>query len=108
MWYRVDHDSVRRTPARGGAREAADRLNDQDLQKLLESVEQNRSKFEAALDDDLKNATLRGPRGEVKTNQFFDDLQDQVRERANVSRQTIPRAARSSPCWTTPAVSTPG
>jgi len=57
---------------------AADRLNDQDLEKLLQNIEQNRSKFEGALDDSLKNATLRGPRGEVKTNAFFDDLQDQV------------------------------
>lgn len=57
---------------------AADRLNDQDLQKLLQSIERNRSTFEAALDGDLKNATLRGPRGEVKTNEFLDDLQDQV------------------------------
>jgi hypothetical protein len=57
---------------------AADRLNDEDLQKLLQSIEQNRSKFEGALDDELKNSTLRGPRGEVKTNEFFDDLQDQV------------------------------
>jgi len=60
---------------------AADRLNDKDVQKLLESIEQNRSKFEAALDDDLKNATLRSPRGEVKTDAFLNDLQDQV-ERA--------------------------
>ena len=58
---------------------AANRLNDQDAQKLLQSIEQNRSKFEAALDTGLKNTTLRGPRGEVNTNEFFDDLQDQVK-----------------------------
>src|SRR4029450_6649176 len=57
---------------------AADRLNDEDVQKLLQSIEQNRSKFEGALDGELKNTTLRGPRGEVKTNAFFDDLQDQI------------------------------
>ena len=57
---------------------AADRLNDEDVQKLLQSIEQKRSKFEGELDEKLKNTTLRGPRGEVKTNAFFDDLQDQI------------------------------
>jgi len=57
---------------------AADRLNDQDVQKLLQTIEQDRSKFESALDDSVKNSTMRGPRGEVKTSEFFDDLQDQV------------------------------
>ena len=57
---------------------AADRLTDKEVEDLLASVENNRSKFEAALDKDLKNTVLQGPRGDVNTNEFLDDLQDQV------------------------------
>jgi hypothetical protein len=58
--------------------QAADRLTDKEVQDLLASVENSRSKFEAALDKGLKNTVLAGPRGDVNTNEFFDDLQDQV------------------------------
>jgi len=57
---------------------ATDRLTDQDVKALLERIEKKRSAFESALDDKLKNSTIKGPRGEVNTNEFFDDLQDQV------------------------------
>jgi hypothetical protein len=58
---------------------ARERLTDQEVAALLESIEKNRSAFEATLDDKLKNSTIKGARGEVNTNEFFDDLQDQVR-----------------------------
>ena len=58
---------------------ANERLSDEELKALLESIEKKRSAFEAALDDKLKNSTIKGARGEVNTNEFFDDLQDQVR-----------------------------
>ena len=57
---------------------ATDRLTDQEVEALLARIANERSAFEAALDDTLKNAIISGPRGEVKTNEFFDDLQDQV------------------------------
>ena len=57
---------------------AADRLTDKEVDDLLASVEKSRSRFEAALDQGLKNTVLQGPRGDVNTNEFFDDLQDQV------------------------------
>ena len=57
---------------------AADRLTDKEIKELLASIEKDRSTFEAALDVKLKNTVISGPRGEVKTNEFFDDLQDQV------------------------------
>ena len=60
------------------AAQAADRLTDKEVQDLLASVENSRSKFEAALDKGLKNTVLAGPRGDVNTNEFLDDLQDQV------------------------------
>ena len=60
---------------------ATERLTDQEVKTLLASIEKKRAAFEAALDDKLKNSTIRTTRGEVKTNEFFDDLQDQV-ERA--------------------------
>jgi hypothetical protein len=58
---------------------ARERLTDQEVRALLERIENERSAFEAALDDKLKNSTIKGARGEVNTNEFFDDVQDQVR-----------------------------
>ena len=57
---------------------AAGRLTDPEVKALLESIERKRSAFEAALDDKLKNSNIKGERGQVKANEFFDDLQDQV------------------------------
>jgi hypothetical protein len=57
---------------------AIDRLTDKEVQELFANIEKDRSAFEAALDVQLKNAVIRGPKGEVNTNEFFDDLQDQV------------------------------
>jgi len=57
---------------------AIDRLTDQDVKKLLETIEHNRSEFEGALDDTLKNSKIRTERGDIDTNKFFDDFQDQV------------------------------
>ena len=67
-----------RSGSTGPLATATDRLTDQDVQALLTRIETERSSFEASLDEKLKNSTIRGQRGEVKTNQFFDDLQDQV------------------------------
>jgi hypothetical protein len=58
---------------------AIDRLTDQDVKKLLDTIEHNRSDFEAALDDKLKNSTIKSERGDVNANEFFDDFQDQVK-----------------------------
>jgi hypothetical protein len=58
---------------------ARERLTDQEVKALLERIENERAAFEAALDDKLKNSTIQGARGAVNTNEFFDDLQDQVR-----------------------------
>ena len=57
---------------------AKERLTDQEVKALLESVEKKREAFEAALDEKVKNSTIKDARGEVNTNEFFDDLQDQV------------------------------
>ena len=51
---------------------ARERLTDQEVAALLERIEKKRSAFEAALDDKLKNSTIKGERGEVNTNEFFD------------------------------------
>jgi hypothetical protein len=57
---------------------AIDRLTDDEMKKLFDTIEDDRSKFEGALDDKQKNTTIRGARGEVNANEFFDDFQDQV------------------------------
>jgi hypothetical protein len=48
------------------------------VKNLLDTIEHNRSEFEAALDDKQKNSTIKGARGEVNANEFFDDFEDQV------------------------------
>ena len=58
--------------------QATDRLTDDEVEQLLGNIESGRASFEAALDQQLKNSVIRAPRGEVNTNEFFDDLQDQV------------------------------
>ena len=60
---------------------ANERLTDQEVKALLENIEKKRSAFEAALDSKLKNSTIKSETGQVNTNEFFDDVQDQV-ERA--------------------------
>ena len=57
---------------------AIDRLTDQEMKKLFDTIEEDRSKFEGALDDKQKNTTIKDARGEVNANEFFDDFQDQV------------------------------
>ena len=57
---------------------AIDRLTDDEVKKLFDTIENDRSAFEGALDDKQKNTTIRGARGEVNANEFFDDFQDQV------------------------------
>ena len=68
-------DATGSTPPRATA---PGRLTDQEVTALLESIEKKRAAFEGALDDKLKNSTIKTERGEVNANKFFDDLQDQV------------------------------
>src|SRR5262245_58059555 len=56
----------------------APRLSDKDVKALLEQVDQNRDKFKDNLDSSIKDATLRGPSGEVDVSKFLDDYKDNV------------------------------
>jgi hypothetical protein len=63
---------------------AADRLTDRDLKALVSKVEQERDRFEDALDSQLKRSVLRSPSGEVDVEHFLDDFQanvERLRER---------------------------
>jgi hypothetical protein len=62
-------------PARG---QAGERLSDNDVKQIIEAVDHGRDRFEDQLDGKVKNATLRGPRGEVKVQDYLQDLQDNV------------------------------
>jgi len=57
---------------------AIDRLTDQEMKRLFDTIEEDRSNFEGALDDKQKNTTIKDARGEVNANEFFDDFQDQA------------------------------
>ena len=57
---------------------ASDRLTDKEVSDLLDRIEHNRSEFEDALDDKVKNSIISTNRGQVNANEFFDDLEDQV------------------------------
>ena len=63
---------------------AADRLTDQDVKALVARIEQDRDRFDNALDDKLKRTILRGPSGEVNVDKYLNDFQasiDRVEER---------------------------
>ena len=57
---------------------AIDRLTNDDVKKLFDTIEHNRSEFEAALDEKQKNSIIKGSGGEVNANEFLDDFEDQV------------------------------
>ncbi len=64
-------------PAVGAAQE---RLTDKQVKQLLEDLDSTRDRFEDQLDGSLKRATLRGPAGEVKVEDYLQDLQDNVKK----------------------------
>jgi hypothetical protein len=57
---------------------ATARLTDTEVKELFDRIEHNRSEFEAALDDALKNSIIKTSGGDVNANEFFDDFEDQV------------------------------
>ncbi|BCS31176.1 hypothetical protein TBR22_A03760 [Luteitalea sp. TBR-22] len=57
---------------------AAERLGDRELSQLVERIDDQRDRFEDALDPALKRSILRGPQGEVDVARFLDDFQDSV------------------------------
>ena len=62
-------------PARA---QSGERLSDRDVKQIIEAVDHGRDRFEDQLDGKIKDATLRGPRGEVNVEQYLQDLQDNV------------------------------
>ena len=54
------------------------RLNDKEVESLLERIDHERDRFEDQLDGELKRTTLRGPAGDVQVDRFLDDLQQNV------------------------------
>jgi len=65
---------------------AADRMTDKDLKTLVERVDEERDRFEDALDGKLKSSIVRGPAGEADVGKFLDDFQnnvDRLKERMN-------------------------
>jgi hypothetical protein len=57
---------------------AAERLNDKDVTRLIERIDNERDRFEDQLDGKLKRSIIRGPGGEVNVERYLDDLQENV------------------------------
>ena len=57
---------------------AADRLTDRDVKALVARVEDDRDKFDNALDDELKNKILRDSTGEVDVKRFLNNFQESI------------------------------
>jgi len=57
---------------------AADRLTDQEVKALVARVEQDRDRFDDALDGKLKQTILRGPSGEVNVDKYLNDFQESI------------------------------
>src|SRR5262245_58850775 len=64
--------------ASGAPAQTADRLTDEDVKRLIETVNQARDRFEDQLDGKVKNGTLRSATGEMQVTRSLDDLQDAV------------------------------
>lgn len=62
----------------GSPAAAADRLTDKDVKSLVARIEQGRDRFDDALDDRVKNDTVRGPSGEVRVESFLNDFQENI------------------------------
>ena len=63
---------------RAATAQVPSRRSDEDVEKLFDEVEAARDDFDDHLDDDVKDAIIRSPRGEVKISAFLDDLEDNV------------------------------
>jgi hypothetical protein len=70
-----------------------DRLTDKDVKTLLETVDNDRDRFEDQLDGKLKGSIVRGPAGEVNVGRFLDDLQENT---GNLKDRFKPEYAASS------------
>ena len=57
---------------------AADRLTDRDVKALVARIEDDRDKFDNALDDELKNKVLRDSTGEVDVKRFLNNFQESI------------------------------
>ena len=57
---------------------AADRLTDRDVKSLVERIDQERDKFQDALDDKVKHSIVRGPGGEVDVEKYLHDFDDNI------------------------------
>ena len=57
---------------------AADRMTDRDVKALVARIEEDRDKFDNALDDELKNKVLRDSTGEVDVKRFLNNFQESI------------------------------
>ena len=57
---------------------AADRMTDRDVKALVARIEDDRDKFDNALDDELKNKILRDSTGEVDVKRFLNNFQESI------------------------------
>jgi hypothetical protein len=62
------------------AAQSGQRLADKDVKAIIEDVDHARDRFEDQLDGKIKDAILRGPRGEVSVKDYLDDLQENVKK----------------------------
>jgi hypothetical protein len=74
---------------------AADRLSDRNLERLFEQLDDDRDRFEDALDDTLKRSVIGGPAGEVDVSRYLDDFEESIsrlRERFKSDYSASPEA----------------
>src|SRR5690242_7550886 len=58
--------------------QSTERLSNKDVKGLIESVDQERDRFEGQLDGKLKDGVVRSATGEVKVSASLDDFQEGV------------------------------
>jgi hypothetical protein len=70
--------SMLAAPTTAIGQQAGQRLSDPDVKQVIEDVDHSRDQFQDHLDGRIKDSTLRGPRGEVRVEDYLKDLKDNV------------------------------
>jgi ribosomal protein S15P/S13E len=74
----------------------AERLPDKEMKRLIDQVDERRDKFEGNLDDQFKNSTVRGSRGEVNVSNLLQDYQDNTKKLQDRFKDDFPATAEAT------------
>ncbi len=60
--------------------QTGERLSDKEVKEIIDNVDHGRDRFEDAMENNLKHAIWRGPKGEVDISKALDDFQENTKD----------------------------